>query len=49
VGCPATFDALERRFEQIGLKPDALQIFFARMLRDAFALEAAGRYSPRFS
>ena len=39
-------DALERRFEKIGLKADALPVFFARMLRDAFALEASGRYVP---
>lgn len=41
-----SLDSLERRFEQIGLKAEALPLFFTRMLRDAFALEASGQYVP---
>lgn len=41
-----SLESLKGRFEQIGLDAHALPIFFSRMLRDAFALEASGNYVP---
>ena len=41
-----SLQSLEHRFEAIGLERSALPIFFSRMLRDAFALEASGIYVP---
>jgi 2-haloacid dehalogenase len=37
-------DSLSDRLKAIGLPPESLRVFFAQMLRDAFALEAAGTY-----
>jgi 2-haloacid dehalogenase len=39
-------EPLGERFEAIGLPAQALRLFFAQMLRDAFALEATARYEP---
>jgi 2-haloacid dehalogenase len=39
-------EPLGERFEAIGLPAQALRLFFAQMLRDAFALEATARYKP---
>lgn len=39
-------DPLADRLKAVGLPPDALRVFFAGMLRDAFALEASGTYRP---
>lgn len=41
-----SLESLARRFERIGLEPQALPLFFSRMLRDAFALETSGVYVP---
>ena len=37
-------DPLAARFAAVGLPADSLRLFFASMLRDAFALEVAGSY-----
>ena len=37
-------DPLADRFAAVGLPADSLRLFFASMLRDAFALEVAGSY-----
>ena len=39
-------EPLGARFQVIGLPAEALRLFFAQMLRDAFALEATARYRP---
>ena len=39
-------DALERHFEAAALPASAMPLFFAQLLRDAFALEASGVYRP---
>jgi 2-haloacid dehalogenase len=39
-------DPLADRLQAVGLPPDALRVFFAGMLRDAFALEVSGTYRP---
>lgn len=41
-----SLQSLTPRFESIGLGAEVLPIFFSRMLRDAFALEASGTYVP---
>lgn len=38
--------SLAPRFQALGLPAEALPLFFARMLRDAFAAEVAGSYAP---
>lgn len=37
-------EPLADRLQAVGLPPEALRVFFAGMLRDAFALEASGTY-----
>ncbi|TAK83564.1 MAG: dehalogenase [Betaproteobacteria bacterium] len=37
-------EPLSARFKTVGLPETALRLFFAQMLRDAFALEASGAY-----
>lgn len=37
---------LSARLQAAGLPESALRLFFAQMLRDAFALEASGIYKP---
>lgn len=37
---------LAARLTAVGLPEDTLRLFFAQMLRDAFALEASGAYKP---
>lgn len=39
-------DPVRNRLVQAGLPENALRLFFAQMLRDAFALEVAGTYQP---
>jgi 2-haloacid dehalogenase len=39
-------EPLADRLRAVGLPPEALRVFFAGMLRDAFALEASGTYRP---
>lgn len=39
-------EPLADRLTAVGLPPDSLRVFFAGMLRDAFALEASGAYRP---
>lgn len=39
-----SLSALERRFQDAGLSPDKVPLWFARLLRDGFALEIAGRF-----
>lgn len=39
-------DPLDERLEVLGLAKGALQIWFPRVLRDAFALEVTGTYKP---
>ena len=39
-------EPLSAKFKAAGLRADALRLFFAQMLRDAFALEASGVYRP---
>jgi len=41
-----SLDALSGRFKAAGLRENVLRLFFAQMLRDAFALEASGVYKP---
>ena len=42
-----SLESLRPRLQALGLKnDDALELWFARMLRDAFALAAADRYRP---
>lgn len=37
---------LRDRFASVGLPPEALDLWFAQLLRDAFAIAAAGSYAP---
>jgi 2-haloacid dehalogenase len=46
IGTLFALDPLADRLQAVGLPPDSLRIFFAGMLRDAFALEASGTYKP---
>ena len=46
IGTLFALESLADRLQVVGLPPDALRVFFAGMLRDAFALEAAGTYRP---
>lgn len=46
VGTLFSLDPVAARLEDAGLAPGALDEWFARFLRDAFALEAVGRYAP---
>lgn len=39
-------EPLGASFRSVGLPPESLRLFFAQMLRDAFALEATGIYRP---
>jgi 2-haloacid dehalogenase len=39
-------EPLGARFEAVGVPAGSLRLFFAQMLRDAFALEASGVYKP---
>jgi 2-haloacid dehalogenase len=39
-------ESLDSRMRSAGLPEEALKLFFAQMLRDAFALEASGVYKP---
>src|SRR5919197_6592085 len=39
-------EPLGARFKSAGLPETALRLFFAQMLRDAFALEASGAFRP---
>ncbi len=41
-----TLEPLADRLKAVGLPSDSLRVFFAAMLRDAFALEASGAYRP---
>jgi len=41
-----SLESLKPRFQKVGLPAEALPLFFARMLRDAFASEVAGSYVP---
>lgn len=41
-----SLDRLTERFKQVGLAQADLPLFFAQMLRDAFALEASAVYKP---
>ncbi len=43
-GTLAQLDPIASRLEAAGLPKQSLKLWFARMLRDAFALEAAGTY-----
>lgn len=43
-GTLAPLEPLSSRLESAGLPKQSLKLWFARMLRDAFALEAAGTY-----
>jgi 2-haloacid dehalogenase len=41
-----SLEPLSARLKSAGLPEAALRLFFAQMLRDAFALEASGAYKP---
>ena len=41
-----SLDALSRKIREAGLPESAPRLFFAQMLRDAFALEASGVFRP---
>ncbi len=41
-----SLEPLSARLKAAGLPEDTLRLFFAQMLRDAFALEASGAYRP---
>lgn len=41
-----SLEPLEPRLEKIGLPKEVLPLFFSRVLRDAFASEVAGSYTP---
>ncbi len=41
-----SLEPLRPRLQELGLKPEALETWFSRMLRDAFALAAADTYRP---
>lgn len=41
-----TLEPMRDRFRALGLPGEALEIWFARLLRNAFALNAAGTYKP---
>ncbi len=41
-----SLDPVRERFREVGLPADALPVFFAQLLRDAFALEVAQTYRP---
>jgi 2-haloacid dehalogenase len=46
VGTLFSLEPVARRLEETGLAPGALDEWFARFLRDAFALDTTGRYVP---
>lgn len=46
VGTLFSLDPLAARMREVGLPEDRLTEWFARFLRDAFALEVAGGYAP---
>lgn len=41
-----TLEPLRGRLRELGLAGEALEIWFARLLRNAFALDSAGTYKP---
>ena len=41
-----SLDSLRPRLQALGLKGEALELWFAKMLRDAFALAAVGTFRP---
>jgi 2-haloacid dehalogenase len=41
-----SLSALKAAFEQVGLAPQALELWFTRSLRDFFALGASGTFAP---
>lgn len=41
-----SLESLRSKLTDIGLPPDALEVWFAQLLRDAFAGDAAGQYVP---
>jgi 2-haloacid dehalogenase len=46
IGTLFALEPLADRLQAVSLPPDSLRVFFAGMLRDAFALEASGTYRP---
>jgi 2-haloacid dehalogenase len=46
VGTLFSLDPVATRLREVGLAPGALEEWFARFLRDAFALDTTGRYAP---
>ncbi len=41
-----SLDAVKRRFTKVGLPAGELQLWFARLLRDGFAITTSGDYKP---
>ena len=41
-----SLESLRPRLKALGLPPEALETWFAQLLRDAFALDCVGRYLP---
>jgi 2-haloacid dehalogenase len=46
VGTLFSLDPVAARLEEVGFPPGAIDAWFARFLRDAFALDATGRFAP---
>jgi 2-haloacid dehalogenase len=46
VGTLFSLDPVATRLQEVGFPPGAIDEWFARFLRDAFALDATGRYAP---
>jgi 2-haloacid dehalogenase len=46
VGTLFSLDPVAARLQEVGFPPGAIDEWFARFLRDAFALDTTGRYAP---